>query len=169
MGKKKKKKTKTNKRSCVLVWAWLNVATYWFDIKPRLASPAALHAASCIVQAANSSKQPLLLISNCWQRAMAGSWSGPCVYQCATVGEQWESSAIFVPVYHLYNTPDWLSHQSLLINMQHPSPRLLLSCPKTKVYCASTSCFNYAQKGRLRVLCMCACVRALYIYAPRES
>lgn len=91
--------------------------------------PAAEHAASRIVQAANSSQQPLLLISNHWQCAMAGSCSVPRSYPCATVGEQRESSAIFVPVCHLFNTPDWPSHHSLLINMQWPLAPPLLTMP----------------------------------------
>lgn len=82
--------------------------------------PAAQHTASCIVQVANSSQQLLLLISNNWQCAIAGSCTVYRLYPCATVGEQQESSAIFVPVCHLFSTPDWLSHHSLLINMQRP-------------------------------------------------
>lgn len=77
------------------------------------------------------------------------------LYPCATVGEQRESSAIFVPVCHLFNTPDSLLHYSLLINMQRPRPHLPLLSPKTKEYCVGTSCFNYAQKG---AVCMCATI-----------
>lgn len=91
--------------------------------------PAVQHTAYCIVQATNSSQQLLLLISNHWQNAIGGSGSVRCLYPCATVGEQQESSAIFVPVCHLFNTPDWLSHHSLLINMQWPLAPPLLAMP----------------------------------------
>ena len=88
--------------------------------------PAVQHTASCIVQAANSSPQLMLLISNHWQHAIAGNVCVHRLYPCATVGEQQKSSAIFVPVCHLFNTPDWLSHHHLLINMQRPlAPPLL--------------------------------------------
>ncbi|CAB1445892.1 unnamed protein product [Pleuronectes platessa] len=79
---------------------------------PSAPPPAVPHTASCIVQATNSSQQLLLLISS------------PCarLYPSATVGEQRESSSISVPVCHLFDTPDWLSHHRLLINMQLPPP-----------------------------------------------
>lgn len=106
---------------CSFKLLWLNIATSCL--------PAAQHTAYCIVQATNSSQQLLLLISNHWQNAIGGSGSVHSLYPCATVGEQQESSAIFVPVCHLFNTPDWLSHHSLLINMQWPLAPPLLAMP----------------------------------------
>lgn len=83
------------------------------------------------------------------------------LYPCATVGEQRENSAIFVPLCHLFNTPEWISHRNLLINMQmSPDPHrpASSSMPKTKVFCTSSFCFNCVQKGAAWGVCV-------YVYA----
>lgn len=89
--------------------------------------PAVQHTAWCIVGPANSSSQPLLLIYPPLAACHSRKWQRGRLYPSTGVGEEWESSAIFVSVCHLFNTADWLSHRSLLINMLHPprsaSPR----------------------------------------------